>query len=30
MRGLIAALESHHAVYPLNDERTSPQKPRLP
>lgn len=30
MRNLIASLESHHAVYPLDDDRTNPQKPKLP
>jgi hypothetical protein len=30
MRGLIAALEAHVAVYPLNDDRATPNKPKLP
>jgi arylsulfatase A-like enzyme len=30
MRGLIAALEAHQAVYPLSDDRTTPSKPKLP
>jgi arylsulfatase A-like enzyme len=30
MRGLIGALEAHQAVYPLNDDRTMPRKPKLP
>lgn len=30
MRGLIAALEAHKAVYPLTDDRTSRRKPELP
>jgi arylsulfatase A-like enzyme len=30
MRGLIAALDNCQAVYPLNDDRTTPRRPILP
>ena len=30
MRDLIAALERHHAVYPVDQDGTTPVKPRLP
>lgn len=30
MGGLIESLESHHAVYPLDDDRANPRKPQLP
>ena len=30
MRGLIASLESHNAVYPLDEDRTTRRKPKLP
>jgi len=30
MRGLIAALEKHNALYPVDKDGKTPLKPRLP
>jgi hypothetical protein len=30
MRGLIAALQSHQAVYPLDEDGTNARRPKLP